>query len=277
MPKGIALTIGLNSVDPGHYDGWSGPLNACEADAKDMAHIAELCSFETNTLLTTAATREAVITNFHGTAAQLVDGDIFMLCYSGHGGKLPDWNNDEPDKMDETWCLYDGELVDDEIYHLLGGFKEGVRIIAFSDSCHSGTVLKLACYASSIDYGVIAKEAVYRNMPREVALRTYRKNKEFYDPILKNQTLKDAITRVKASAILISGCQDNQYSMDGDFNGLFTATLLRVWNEGKFKGDYRYFHKTILENMPPDQSPNFFRVGSLNPAFERQRPFSIEP
>ncbi len=33
MATGLALTIGLNSVDPAHYDVWSGELNACEADA----------------------------------------------------------------------------------------------------------------------------------------------------------------------------------------------------------------------------------------------------
>ncbi len=40
MAKGLALTIGLNAVDPRHYEGWSGKLNACEADARDMADIA---------------------------------------------------------------------------------------------------------------------------------------------------------------------------------------------------------------------------------------------
>ena len=42
MPQGLALTIGLNSVDPAHYGGWSGELTACEADAEDMAEIATL-------------------------------------------------------------------------------------------------------------------------------------------------------------------------------------------------------------------------------------------
>ncbi|NWF57518.1 MAG: caspase family protein, partial [Syntrophaceae bacterium] len=37
MAKGFALTIGLNAVNPKHYGGWSGELNACEADAEDMA------------------------------------------------------------------------------------------------------------------------------------------------------------------------------------------------------------------------------------------------
>ena len=33
--KGVSLHVGLNKVDPQHYAGWSGPLNACEADAED--------------------------------------------------------------------------------------------------------------------------------------------------------------------------------------------------------------------------------------------------
>ena len=45
MAKGSSLHIGLNSVDPQHYEGWSGPLNACEADANDMVDLANTRSF----------------------------------------------------------------------------------------------------------------------------------------------------------------------------------------------------------------------------------------
>jgi metacaspase-1 len=51
--------------------------------------------------------------------------------------------------------------------------------------------------------------------------------------------------------------------------------LLQVWNEGKFRNRYRAFHKAISERMPPDQTPNFFRVGELNLSFEKQIPFTI--
>ena len=36
MAKGISIHIGLNHVDPKHYQGWDGALNACIADANDM-------------------------------------------------------------------------------------------------------------------------------------------------------------------------------------------------------------------------------------------------
>ena len=278
MPKGAALTIGLNAVDPKHYGGWSGELNACEPDANDMSDIAKSGGFSVTTLLTKAGTRSRVIKEITNAAKSLKTGDIFMLTYSGHGGQLPDLNGDEADGQDETWCLYDGELLDDEIYTLLGKFASGVRILVFSDSCHSGTVLKANFYPPAAPARAAdgtSGEVRYRNMPTEVALRTYRDNKAFYDPILRDPKLKESRAAVKASAILLSGCQDNQLSQDGTFNGLFTGTMLRVWNGGKFKGNYRGFHKGIVNRMPPDQSSNFFRVGQLNSKFENQSPFKI--
>ena len=278
MAKGLALTMGLNLVDPKHYGGWSGELSACEADAEDMASIAKSKRFEVKTLLTKAATRTQVTRSILNAAKKLKSGDIFMLSYSGHGGQLPDLNNDEPDAQDETWCLYDGELVDDELYALFGRFARGVRILVFSDSCHSGTIVKIAYYqgTAAVRSSGIGSQAVrYRFMPPDVALRTYRNNRKFYDKLLKNIKLRETKAAVKASVLLISGCQDNQLSSDGDFNGLFTAQLLRVWKNGTFKGNYKGFHKAILRRMPPDQTPNYFWAGQQDVTFETQRPFTI--
>jgi hypothetical protein len=92
---------------------------------------------------------------------------------------------------------------------------------------------------------------------------------------MKEIRLKRAEKAVKASVWLISGCQDNQLSSDGHFNGLFTAQLLRVWKNGAFKGDYRKFHASIIRRMPPDQTHNYFRVGRTDLKFEAQRPFTV--
>jgi hypothetical protein len=112
-------------------------------------------------------------------------------------------------------------------------------------------------------------------MPPDVALRTYRANRVFYDKILRNMKLKEAEEAAKASVLLISGCQDNQLSADGDFNGLFTSQLLRVWKNGAFRGSYKKFHQAIVGRMPPDQTPNYFRVGRIDSKFEAQRPFTV--
>jgi hypothetical protein len=278
MAKGIALNLGLNAVDPKHYGGWDGKLNACEADADDMAGIAKGKKFQVTKLLTKAVTRARVVAQITKAAKALKSGDIFMLSYSGHGGQLPDMNNDEPDGQDETWCLYDGEFVDDELYALWRKFAPGVRILVFSDSCHSGTVTKMAYYqgtATARGQGVTSREVRYRFMPPDVALRTYRKNKTFYDRILKVKVPPEKKAAVKASVLLVSGCMDNQLSSDGDFNGLFTAQLLKVWKNGAFKGDYKKFHKEIVKRMPPDQTPNYFWVGAANPKFVAQNPFTV--
>lgn len=168
MAKGISLHIGLNKVNPVHYDGWDGELNACEADAKDMEALAEAQGFESRTiLLTKNATRSAVAKEITDAGKKLSKGDIFFLTYSGHGGQLPDKNGDEKrDHKDESWVLYDAELVDDELYHMYSQFAEGVRIMVLSDSCHSGTVTKARYYEAKNANGNVVR---YRNMPPAIA------------------------------------------------------------------------------------------------------------
>lgn len=269
MARGISLHIGLNFVDPAHYNGWDGKLNACENDATDMERIALAQRFETNLLLREKATRKNVTNTIGHAANSLQSGDIFYISYSGHGGQLPDLNGDEPDGQDETWCLFDGELLDDELNELWVGFKQGVRILVTSDSCHSGTIVKEAT-----NNMVVFSDFSPRFMDSQHALATYSSNREFYDGLLLKR--KDiSAADIHASLILISGCQDNQYSYDGTFNGAFTGALKRVWNGGQFKGNYRTFHKQIQYLLPAYQSPNYLMYGLLDEDFENQKPFTI--
>jgi metacaspase-1 len=285
MPNGYSLHIGLNAVDPDHYNGWSGPLNACESDARAMKNIADSMGYESMTLLTKDATRENLFMAAEGIKAKVKEGDILFMSYSGHGGQLPDYSGDETDNMDETWCLYDCELVDDEIYEILAGFPIGVRIIMLSDSCHSGTVIKMAnfSYRQALEQSTAmprGRQSIgVRAMPADIALGVYEKNRDFYAPKLKaiheRGPEKRYSRNVDASVILISGCQDNQYSYDGTFNGLFTGTLLRVWANGRFRGDYLDLLHSIVNQMPPEQTPNFYPLGRNTDQFVVQKPFSI--
>lgn len=274
MARGVSLHIGLNSVDPNHYDGWEGVLLACEADAQDMELIAVKEGFaERTVLLTRDANFSRVIKELERIGGSLESGDLFMLTYSGHGGQVPDLNRDENDLADETWCLYDRQLVDDHIYKMLGGFRDGVRIIILSDSCHSGTVARAALRSPA--QVASPGSGRPRAMPPDVARRVYCKNREAYESTAIDEKFENTVGAVKASVILISGCQDNQLSSDGTFNGLFTGTLLQVWQAGRFQGTYRSLHQQVLRLMPQEQSPNFFTVGAPNPDFEQQRPFTI--
>jgi metacaspase-1 len=280
MAKGIAINIGLNSVDPAHYDGWDGQLNACEADAEDMRKIARSEGLDVQSfLLTKDATADAVTQAIQGAGQELSEGDLLFLTYSGHGGQVPDTNGDEPDARDETWVLYDRQLVDDELYAMWAGFDPGVRIFVLSDSCHSGTVTR-AMYEETlipmtVERGFVEDSSVRtKDLPLNVQDATYRQHQDQYDEIQRaNPSAEDA--DIAAGLILISGCQDNQLSLDGVKNGLFTSKLLEVWNKGNYTGGHRRFRKSIAELMPPTQTPNFFRVGDVPRSFVRQRPLTV--
>lgn len=140
--KGFAIAIGLRTIDPAVY-GSDGYLAGCEPDANDMAAIAQGLGHSVTRLLTQQATRNAVLASLADHASRLERGDLLIVSYSGHGGQVPDGNGDESDGLDETWCLYDGQLLDDELYDAWTRFRPGVRILVLSDSCHSGTVMRL--------------------------------------------------------------------------------------------------------------------------------------
>lgn len=288
--KALSLHIGLNAVSGAAYAGWEGPLAACEFDANDMAAIAQASGMKSSLLLTRKATRPKVLAGLRSAAKALKAGDLFFLSYSGHGGQVPDVSGDEDDKQDETWCLFDGQLIDDELYFELSQFAVGVRVLVLSDSCHSGSVTRAAPPATA------TPQQRPKLMPAAVGMRTYREHQAFYDQLQREVASKagsaaidpdTALAQVAASArlgaivstfkpavILISGCQDNQTSMDGQHNGAFTEQLLRVWKHGKFSGNYGNLHAQIKAGMPESQSPNLFTLGAAG-AFLGQRPFGV--
>jgi metacaspase-1 len=279
MAKGISIHIGLNSVDPAHYNGWDGQLQACESDAKDMQAIADAKGLESTLMLSQEATADAVSEAIRNAADELDKGDLLFLTYSGHGGQVPDTNGDETgDDTDETWVLYDRQLVDDELYALWAAFDSGVRIFVLSDSCHSGSVTRDlfdALVPQIVDKGMVDDPSPRtKELPRAVQDATYEANEELYRQIQSSHENGEDV-EVSASIILISGCQDNQLSLDGERNGLFTQTLLRVWDDGKWRGGHRKFWKAIGAKMPPTQSPNYFRTGVADPEFRRQTPLTI--
>jgi metacaspase-1 len=280
MARGMSLHIGLNRVDPNHYDGWDGALAACEFDARDMEAIAKRSGFATRTLMTAEATADAVLTAISDAADELSAGDLFFCSYSGHGGQVPDRNDErEADRSDETWVAYDRQIVDDELYVQWGRFAPGVRIFVVSDSCHSGSVTRriddqdVPDPVSTRDKAA-AESPRYRAMPRDVMIATYRTSADMYDEIQRRVPGAEQADP-KATVLLISGCRDDQLSLDGFSNGLFTENLLAVWNDGAWEGGYPEFRETIRARMPDRQQPDYYPVGAPNPVFENEKPFTI--
>ena len=169
---------------------------------------------------------------------------MFLFTYSGHGSQTFDLNKDEDANdadggLDETWCLYNGMLVDDEAYELWKKFKPGVRVLVLLDCCHSGSAIK------AMPLFLSAEEKKNQPRPRvlstSAALKTFKANEAFYKNIqdgIAAQSAANPNKDVVCAVRLISGCQDNQLSMDGMVNGAFTGKLLKEWGGGGFTGNY---------------------------------------
>jgi metacaspase-1 len=280
MPRGISIHIGLNVIDNKHY-GSSGELPNCDKDAAAMKKLALTEGYNVHPLLLNKkATSTNVLTALSVAADSLQPGDILLLTYSGHGSFFPDLNDDEDDKYDETWVLYDRMLIDDELYYAWSKFRAGVRILLISDSCHSGTVAKpllLNCNYRQLD---VPHQSSLKEILKAESQLLYKSHRIKYDQQLKFVPSPSKLN-ISASVILLSGCADNQFSYSQSRSGrklsLFTDELLTEY----YKKDASYTYATFLEavrrRIPARlrQVPNFYTVGALNKKFIQQTPFQI--
>jgi hypothetical protein len=247
-----------------------------ENDARAMEAIARTCGFAIlPTLLSRLATRDAVRVAVTSASKSLVPGDIFFVFYSGHGGAVGDPTSQRG--LAETWCLYDGHFLDDELYELWRGFEPGVRIVFISDCCYSGGMgppdeldPRPTVTIEFMRQWGLAPTTVIRAMPSELAKLIAHDRKEEFDAILTRVSAEKK-TKPLATVLLLTACQANQLA----FGNTFTNTLRTVWNDGKFRGTYRTFYRAIQRRMPPIQSPGYWVLGPPDDAFEHERPFTI--
>lgn len=282
-PAAIALHVGLNRVDRGHYGTGLVDLDFCVNDSEAMRDIAKARGFDTQTHLTdAAATRDAVIAACGEAAKALKAGDTFMLTYAGHGGQVKDFNGDEatgPDRdlLDETLCLYDGQMIDDELYKIWSDFAEGVRVLAVFDCCHAGSMLRAGPGRAATAAPVTGKA---RMMTPGVAAQVFRANEAFYRGLPSSALGPDLATPyhelsfpVAASVLQLSACQSNQTAQEDLGNGLFTAAILATLTDPAAQSGYRNFRDRCAARMPAWQSPNFWTVGRPDAAFAASRVF----
>jgi hypothetical protein len=301
MAKGISIHIGLNHIDEDYY-GTDGELFGCINDANDMKAIASGLGYSTSEiLLDEDATKANVVSEIARAADNMAGGDTLVLTYSGHGSQVDDVDGDEPDAKDETWCLYDQMLIDDELRQLWARFKAGTRIFMLSDSCHSGTVARMLMRreldkVEPTTRAFLLRRKVAQAAPKTLIAEAVRSLEAVPEPVYRllpfdaQRHVSDAHggeldaaqwlsggsrAVIQTTVIQISGCMDYQTSLDGAGNGLFTEKLKAVWNDGGFAGGYRTFHQEILKLMPATQTPNYDVVGAVNAGFEAAKPFTI--
>lgn len=254
MSKKYAICIGLNKVSEAIYGNVPGLISACN-DAKSVADL--LClDFDFDEVIeifNSGACCSKVKPHIKSKIETLGKGDLLVIFYSGHGTQVRDHNNDEKDKLDEAWCLYDGLLYDDDLQYLFSKAPGSSRIVLISDSCHSGTMSK-------------------KIAPDDQR----RKFLDCSDAILNPKIIRQDFKKNNTTSIIsLSGCKDSQYSFDGPVNGAFTAALLKSL-EKDCDISYRNLFNLICNNMTnKKQTPQFNGSGSKLREFYNSKIFTV--
>lgn len=213
--KARALLFGLNyQNDP------KVRLNGCINDVKNMADFLqselkltpEECQVYTDDVDPVNTGALGIIQKLYEVAAisQRDNLDLVWIHYSGHGSYIKDRNGDEKDGKDECLVPNDfkkrGLIPDDVLNSLFRLFNKNTRVIFVFDCCHSGTI-------GDVKYSWEGPDKV---------------------------TLENIRCVASGKVITISGCMDDQVSMDAynvmcdnKFAGAMTSCLLKVLKEEK--------------------------------------------
>jgi hypothetical protein len=249
-----ALCIGIND-----YPGTNSDLSGCVNDANDWAKALTKRGFQVGRMLNKNATGKAMRKAMQSIISKAAQGDLVVIQYSGHGSFVPDDDGDEPDGTDECLCPYDidanGPITDDELFDIYSARKSGVKVVVLSDSCHSGTVSKFAPITTPPTIrGRNAPKRKVRFLPPAVFLA-----KRDAAKLGAKRAFRSSSPPGRHAALLLSGCQDVEYSYDAWFNGrpngAFTFVALRELAKLTKTSTYAQWHKAIRKALPSQQYP----------------------
>ncbi|MEZ4404474.1 MAG: caspase family protein [Kofleriaceae bacterium] len=288
MPiRGHAIHIGLNHLCPEAYPEPVPPLGTAEDDAAALAEVTAGAGLAVSVLRGDAATRANVLESMEHVADLAVAGELVVVSFSGHGTRYAGSriHGNPPEDYDESWCLYDGFLIADEIYACLAAFRAGVRVFLLIDSGHDvPRPMVVDLDAPRTRTGPIALPRLdergiplgVRALPVTTAYAAYRRRRRTYNRARRNS---QAAVRgeVKACVLALAACSDDQVAIESEFHGCFTAAVLEAWDRGGFDGSHQDFAETVAELCPPAQTPVLIHVGAHDDAFIASTPFTLEP
>lgn len=227
-----ALLVGIN------YIGTQNELFGCINDVTSMKERITQAGFSDIRVVTDLTpkkpTRATILEEFKLLLSTSKQDDLLFFSYSGHGSYTLDRNRDETDGRDEMIVSCDLQgIVDDELKALIQThLKPGATLFAMFDSCFSGSVLDLKYqYLDSLNYD--------------------------------NYTENDKQLETQGNVFMISGCTDNQTSVDAFINnracGAMTWSLLEAAKE-KTSCTWRELIKSMRDKLKTskfEQIPQF--------------------
>jgi len=124
------------------YEGDDNDLEYTADDARNLERAlirgAGMRQANATTLVDRQATRTNVLKALEEVSRIAGPDDLFVFFFSGHGDRTDRSSRQaaDPDGLDETITLYDGDISDDEMNKLLGPIR--ARVLFALDACFSG-------------------------------------------------------------------------------------------------------------------------------------------
>ena len=213
--------------------------------------------------------------------------DIFVIHYTpGTAWKATPLQGNTQDafgNFSSCWCLVDQPMLNHDLYKLWFNFADSVRIVVLSDSCHSGSRDQGlhrtgTCNATWPRPVVATREHPAAAAPHPDPARAIPPRAQAqiisaaHADFFKTANQRIAATRSlaaepepSAAVLLLAGCLDDQTSGDMPENGLFTGSVLQVWADGAFQGNYAGFLDQVKQATSNAsggaQTPRLFPVG----------------
>jgi hypothetical protein len=186
----IALICSLTKVDKKYYDGWDGYCPGTDIDAKNFAMMCSRNNIPYIKIENEQCTGENVVNLWKSCVNSLdTNNGLFIFFYSGHGGQV--YSSTEKDGLDETLCLWDGQMRDDVVWQLLNLVPKTCRTFMVTDCCNSGTNFQLPF-----------------NFGKDMSSRNKQPNMLHY-----------------------GGCGDSESSYGSSIGGVFTNYLKKNYNK----------------------------------------------
>jgi hypothetical protein len=240
-----ALLVGIN------YANSSDELNGCINDVKNIRNfLISNCGYNSDNIvmITDETPIKPTFKNLQENVKSLVNnclqGDTLFWYYSGHGSVIRDTNGDETNGQDEVIIPIDyktaGVITDDWLFeNLVAKVPKGVALWAFTDCCHSGTILDLKYnYKSNCQFkkGKVTSGMSYNPL-------------DWTDNFLfSRERSKD----IQGNVFLYSGCLDNETSADAyiakQSQGAFSYCLMESFKANMTKmpnGTVRFKNGTL--------------------------------
>ncbi|HEY0152213.1 MAG TPA: caspase family protein [Longimicrobium sp.] len=267
MARGTAIHIGVNQPASKRQD----RLSLSEGYAWKLAELSHQAGYRAIHLLCGAeATRDAVQGLLSAAARALEPGHTLFVSFSGHGSQVPDANRDERDGLDETWCLYDADLLDDDLMDVWREAAAGSRVLVVSESCFAGG-MRLGQEVVN-EHPPLPHRTVYRSGgPPMRGVQPYAH--EVSSSCISRAPLDD--DGIKASVLLMAGAGEGQRAREG----LYLNHLLKLWNGGAFRESFCELHRRLCEAVRHEnsaQEPQIIMLGKPDPDFPLQTAFHLD-